>query len=167
MSTGGIINLEKSDAISDIPTPDSTHLSIGAVGNEIVTKSSDADVFYQEIWRRYTQQTTDATPTVPSGASSPVIAEGKAAIVKVKALGRRSDLSAALGIEVWVIVRRASAGNVTIVGSQQPATAQEDSASTPAFNLVANTGTQKIDAQVTGVAGQTWDWQIDITSSSY
>lgn len=162
--TQGLL-IKQAAALSDIVTPDSTHVALSAYNDEIVSKNDSGDVLYFPHFRNYTQQTTDATNTVPTGAYVSV-AEGQVVFVKAIVIARRSDLSAALGVEMWVIARRATGGNVTLVGSVQ-GTVQEDSASAPTFSLVADTSNQRVNAQVTGVAAQTWNWQVRIMGIIY
>lgn len=162
--TQGLL-LKQAAALSDIVTPDSDHVTASAYNDELVTKNDSGDVMYIPQFRNYTQQTTDATNTVPTGAYV-AVAEGQVVFVEVIVIARRSDLSAALGVRQWVIARRASGGNVTLVGSVQ-GTVQEDSASAPTFALVADTGNQRVNAQVTGVAAQTWNWTVRIMGVIY
>lgn len=114
---------------------------------------------------RVTQQTTDATATAPTGASVD-IAEGEVIWVRAIVTGRIADLSAAIGGTVEGVFRRATGGNVTLVGSLT-STQQEDSAASPAFTLVADTSNQQVDVQVTGVASETWNWQIELEHRRY
>lgn len=162
MSNG--IVLKQASALADIETPDSTHVTLSAYNDELVSKD-DTNTYYYEQWRRYTQQTTDATPAVPTGAYV-AVAEGQVVLVKARVVARQSTLASALGVEMWVIARRASGGNVTLVGSAQ-GTPQEDNGASPTFTLVADTGNQRVNAQVTGVVAETHNWQVDILGLIY
>lgn len=104
----------------------------------------------------YTQQTTDATVTTVTTVS---VAEATAVIVKVRAVAAKADYSAALGLEAWAVFRRATAGNVTAVGSTQ-GTVQEDDGGSPTVAFAADTGNQTIDVNVTGIAATTWNWTL-------
>lgn len=159
------IILKQAASLSDLPTVASGDYLISALNDAPVEKDDSQNIIYRESWRRYTQQTTNNTPTVPSGAYVSV-SEGQVVLVKLKGLGRIADLSAAVGVEVWGVFRRASGGNVTLVGSLQ-GTAQEDSGGTPAITLVADTVNQRVNAQVTGVTAETWNFQVDITGLVY
>lgn len=152
-------------ALTDIVTPDSSHVTLSAFEDELVGKNDSGDTLYWMQARRYTQQTTDATNTVPTGAYV-AVSEGQVVLVRARVVARVSNLSAALGVEMWGIYRRASGGNVGIVGSLQ-GTVQEDSASAPSFTLVADTGNQRVNAQVTGVAAQVWNWKVEIVGFAY
>ncbi len=161
----GLIDILQYSAVTDIPTPASGRFNVASVGDELVAKDDSGNVLYFQHWRRYTQQTTNNTNTVPSGAYVSV-AEGKVVLVKAKVVGRQSTLASALGVEMWVIARRASGGNVTLVGTVQ-GTAQEDNGGTPAATLVADTVNQRVNVQVTGITAETWDWEVDITGMVY
>lgn len=101
------------------------------------------------------KNTTDATATVVASIS---VAEVQSVFVKAYFNGRKDDATAAIGREVSGTFRRASGGNVTLVGALQGA-AQTDGV-TPAATLVANTTTQTVDLQVTGIAAQNWSWEV-------
>ena len=66
-----------------------------------------------------------------------------------------------MGVVMWGVFRRATAGDVTLVGSLQ-GTVQEDSGGAPTFALTVDTGTQSVDVDVTGVAAQIWNWTITL-----
>lgn len=162
--TQGLL-IKQAAALTDIASPDSTHVTLSSYADEIVAKNDTPETLYFEHYRRYTQQTTNNTNTVPTGAYV-AVAVGQVVLVKARVVARKSDLAAALGVEMWVVARRASGGNVTLVGSVQ-GTVQEDSASAPSFTLVADTSNQRVNAQVTGVTSETWNWQVDITGLIY
>lgn len=151
--------------LSDIVTPDASHINLSAFNGELVAKDSDDNVLYWPQSRQYTQQTTDATPTVPTGAYV-AVAEGEIVLVKARIIARQSTLASGLGVEMWVIARRATGGNVTIIGTAQ-GTVQEDNGASPTVTLVADTVNQRINAQVTGVASETWSFLIDIVGLTY
>lgn len=159
----GII-LKQASALSDISTPDSTHVTLSSMNDELVTKD-DTNTFYHEQWRRYTQQTTNNSNTVPTGAYVSV-AEGQVVLVKAKVIARQSTLASALGVEMWVIARRASGGNVTLVGTVQ-GTVQEDNGGAPTATLVADTVNQRVNVQVTGITAETHNWQVDVYGLIY
>lgn len=161
----GQILIRQVSALSDLPTVASGDFLISAINDDIVMKDDSQNVLYREGWRRYTQQTTNNTPAVPTGAYVSV-SEGQVVLVKLKGVGRIANLSAAIGVELWGVFRRASGGNVTLVGSLQ-GTAQEDSGGTPAITLVADTVNQRVNAQVTGITAETWNFQVDITGLVY
>lgn len=101
-------------------------------------------------------QTTDATATT---LYSRVVDENTAIILSGHIVGAQSDYSAAAGNRVQAVVRRASGGNVTLVGSVQGDTTQEDDGvGTPAITIDVDTGTQTVRVRVTGIASETWNW---------
>lgn len=102
--------------------------------------------------------TTDATQTT---IESVAVAEDQAVVIRAEVVGAIDTYASAIGISVWGVFRRASAGNVTLVGSLQ-GTAQEDDADTPAITLTANTTNQTVDVNVTGIASETWTWAAKV-----
>lgn len=105
-------------------------------------------------------QTTDDTPTVPDGGSVDV-AEGDTVYVKAIVTGAINDLSAALTAVVQGGYRRATGGNVTLIGSLD-SVLNEDSGSSPTVTLTANTSDQTVDVTITGVAAETWNWRVKL-----
>lgn len=106
----------------------------------------------------YTQQTTDATLTTVVALA---VAETETWLVKANVVADIANLSAALGVVLWGVFRRATAGDVTLVGSLQ-GSVQEDSGAAPTFALTVDTGNQTVDVNVTGVAAETWNWTITL-----
>jgi hypothetical protein len=101
--------------------------------------------------------TADATATV---ILSVPLSELEAVKIQGHIIGIKSDLSAMVdGIfdGGW---RRASGGNVTANGTPV-ATAREDHAGSPTFAWVANTTDQTVELKVTGVAAETWRWEVN------
>lgn len=109
-----------------------------------------------EQWGK-TVQTTDATTT---DIMSIPVAQNEAIVVNVKVIAAISDYSAAIGGTVIHTFRRAT-GNVTAVGGETDTTS-EDSAGTPTVNCVADTTNQTVDVRVTGVAAETWNWEVQV-----
>lgn len=101
-------------------------------------------------------QTTDATAT---DIATIALAEGEAVTVRGMVVGLKSDGSAACGGDFRATFRRAAGGNVTLVGSLS-ANVSEDSAGSPSFTVVADTTAQTVAIRVTGVAAETWEWQV-------
>lgn len=105
-----------------------------------------------------TVQTTDATATT---LASIVVAELSAVRVVGQVIGAKAGYSAAAARGFQITARRASGGNVTLVGAAQyDAAIQEDSAGTPAISADVDTGTQSIRIRVTGIAAETWNWKV-------
>jgi len=105
-------------------------------------------------------QTLDNTTTT---LASIVVAEASAVRITGEAAGAKSDYSAAAGRGFAVTARRATGGNVTIVGSvQYDAAVQEDSGGSPVIEVDANTGTQSIRVRVTGITAEIWNWKTSL-----
>lgn len=103
--------------------------------------------------------TSDATATTAASVS---MAEDTAYLVTAHIVGAQDDYSDALGVFIWGVFKRASGGNVTLVGSLQ-GTVQEDSSASPTATLTANTTNQTVDIDVTGVAAEDWSWRVMYT----
>lgn len=99
--------------------------------------------------------TTDATVTVI--ASIP-LAELEAVMVRALVVGIKGDATAANGIHMTGVFRRAAAGNVTQVGATA-GTIVEDDGGTPAIAFNANTTAQTVEVRVTGIAATTYRWE--------
>lgn len=87
------------------------------------------------------------------------LAEGQALTIEAIITGTKDDYSASLGVVLSATFRRASGGNVTLVGAVQ-GTVQEDSASAPTATIAADTTEQAVDINVTGVASENWNWSV-------
>lgn len=107
--------------------------------------------------RIFTVTTTDATVTT---LASIAIAELQMATITAVINGVKSDYSAAIGGTLNAVVRRATGGNVTLVGSATT-DIHEDSSGTPTFTLDVDTGTQTARFRVTGISAETWVWTVN------
>lgn len=105
--------------------------------------------------RSATVATTDATQTTLAS-----IAVAEASLVTITGVfsGVKDDYSAAIAGTFVAGVRRATAGNATLVGVT--VTSNEDSGGTPALTVDADTGTQTARLRVTGIAAENWDWLV-------
>jgi len=109
--------------------------------------------------------TTNATPTV---AYAIPLGETRASFIQAKCIALKSDFSAAQSIDIQAGFRRASGGNVTKSTPTNnkgfEVSSGDFSGASPSVNLVANTGAQTIDVQVTGKAATTINWHIELLS---
>lgn len=101
--------------------------------------------------------TTDATATVIGTVS---VAESKVYTVSGRIAGAKDDYTAACGGTFSATVRRAPAGNVTLVGSAV-VSVQEDSGGSPTFTVTVNTTDQTIEIKVTGIVAESWLWKAE------
>ena len=99
-------------------------------------------------------QTTDATATV---LLSIPLAEGEAVSGRAIITGSQDDETDALGAVVEFAARRASAGNVTLVGTAAR-NILESTANTD-ITVAANTTDQVFEIRVTGIAAENWRWE--------
>ncbi len=104
--------------------------------------------------------TADATATVIW--SSPVIAVGQSVVCRALVVGKKDDGTAAAGNNLWVTFRRQSAGNVVIVGTAQGTT--QTNGVTPVIAFAANVTDQTVELKVTGIAAETWNWEVKVDS---
>lgn len=96
--------------------------------------------------------TADATTTNLLSVS---LAEGESIHLKISVLAHRDNQSAALGGTIEVKARRATAGNITQVGT---GTTSIETDSTPTCVADFDTGSQSLRIRATGVAAQNWVW---------
>lgn len=101
-----------------------------------------------------TVTTTNNTQTTLASIS---VSELQMITITATINGRKSDYSAAIGGTVTATVRRATGGNVTLVGSAV-VSSNEDSSGTPSFTIDVDTGTQTARLRVTGISAETWYW---------
>jgi len=110
-------------------------------------------------------QTTNATPTVAYSIS---LGQGRVSFIQAKAIATESDLSHLQALDIQAGFRRASGGNVTKATSGTNvgfSISNGDFTGTkPSIDLVANTGNQTIDVQVTGKSATTINWYIELLS---
>lgn len=110
-------------------------------------------------------QTTDDTPTV---AYSIPLGQLRASFIQAKAIAIQSDFSHLQALDIQSGFRRATGGNVTKATSGTNVgfsiTNGDFTGTRPSINLVANTGTQTIDVEVTGKAATIINWHIELLS---
>lgn len=97
-------------------------------------------------------QTTDATATP---IISIIVAEGESITVSGSITGAKDDHTQAVGGRFQVTARRASGGNVTLIGAAQ---VNVQSSSTATFTCDVDVGSQAVRVLVTGVVANTYNW---------
>lgn len=100
--------------------------------------------------------TTDATAT-----DILVLPVALNTVVGIRCFGAayKSDYSAGWSGAITCGARRGASGNVASLGTASVVTV-EDSASTPALSIAVDTSAQTAKVQVTGVAAETWKWEV-------
>jgi hypothetical protein len=88
------------------------------------------------------------------------VAELECAVVQATGVAFKTDASAGLAHRVLNFGRRATGGNVTVGTTNSQLV--EDSAGSPLLTLTANTTAQTVEVKVTGVASETWHWEVEI-----
>lgn len=101
-----------------------------------------------------TVQTTNDTPT---SLLELIVDEEEAVTLKGIITSAQDDYSAGAGGDFLVVARRATGGNVTIVGVPEVNIYNEGFGT---FTVDADTGDQTIRVQVVGEAGTTYNWSI-------
>lgn len=99
--------------------------------------------------------TSDATATT---LASIAVAEASLLTITGTFSGVKDDYSAAISGTFVAGVRRATAGDATLVGVT--VTSNEDSSGTPSFTVDADIGTESARLKVTGIAAETWNWSV-------
>lgn len=105
-------------------------------------------------------QTTDATPTL---MGSIPVTEGEVRKILVEVVAIKSDSSKTPSFGKCGTFRRAPAGNIVRVGKIENFCTEKDGTGWD-VELIANTGTQSIDIEVTGEAGTTINWSGQYTN---
>ncbi len=108
----------------------------------------------QEVHDQVGVQTTDATAT---NLITVAVAEGESIILRCSIIAHKSDYTEGLGGTLEIKARRASGGNVTIIGTVS-STIEEDSAGSPTATADVDTGTQTVRIRIAGIAATTWTW---------
>ena len=128
-------------------------LSNNLVFKNIATGYSNADA----ITGQAAVQTTDATPTV---LASILVNQLDSITLKGTIVGSTAAHASAIGGDFLITATRATAGNVTLIGS---AIANVNSNSAATFTADVDTGTQTVRVMVTGVALSTFNWVTTYT----
>ena len=97
--------------------------------------------------------TSNDTETTIASISVP---ELQAKTIFAVIVGSQDDKTEGCGGFLNITARRAAAGNVTIVGAVN----KDQQADAGSFTADVDTGTQTIRIRVTGVAAETWNWQV-------
>ena len=97
-------------------------------------------------------QTTNSTPVV---LVSVPLNQLESVTVTGTLVGSSADHTDSVGGTYSIVARRASGGNITIVGS---ATNNVQSTSTATFAVAVNTSTQAVELTITGIAATTYNW---------
>lgn len=103
--------------------------------------------------------TSDATLT---DLISYVVAELVGVTIAGRIIATKTDRTAAYGASFRVTFRRATAGNVTLVGAGW-SESDEDSGGTPAISFAVNTGAQTGLIQWTGIIAENWSIKAHYT----
>lgn len=101
-----------------------------------------------------TVQTTDNTVTT---LASIALAEGRMITIKGIVNGLRSTYAEAIGGSLMGTFRRATGGNITIVGAPE-IHLNEDSSGSPSFTMDADTTNQVARIRVTGETSKVFNW---------
>lgn len=110
------------------------------------------------IYKDYYVATTDATATT---VYSHLLRELAGCKIKATAIVVKSDGAEGSRLETDSGFIRATAGNITILGTNT-STSGKVSTGTPTLTIVVNTGTQCADVKVTGEASKNFKWQVCI-----
>jgi hypothetical protein len=132
-----------------------------------ITVSKDIQVLKQNtdgrntglVYRDAFATTGNATPLTVMSIPVPILS---GIILKASVLGVRPDGTEGIGSEIISRARRASAGNVTLIGANTAVGTAEDSSGTPTVVINANTSTQALDIVVTGEAAKEFHWTVRV-----
>jgi hypothetical protein len=124
-----------------------------------------ADALQMGCFSGFDRYASTANNTPAPIASIP-IAENKCFRLKATVIGRTAGMATVNLYTVDVLVKRATAGNVTIVSGGVTVVFEDDAACD--VTLVANIGTQALDVMVTGLVAPTtmnWDFLCEAVTS--
>ncbi len=119
-------------------------------------------IFPTEEYDEYSQTTADATATTVASVS---VAEGQTVLILLKAVAKNADLSKNGTFYMASSFYRASAGNVTALGTTGNIVVETTAGSTIDVTIVANTSTQAIDIKVAGETSETFNWDVYVSSN--
>lgn len=164
--TGSILSFVGQEAISsssDMVTNTGTYslskkLCGGPSGTFSINKFYNQYIGSDYVEQQAVVQTTNATVTT---LASVTVNELESITFKGQITGAQSNHTNAIGGDFLISARRASGGNVTIVGV---AIVNVNSSSTATFTADVDTGTQTVRIRVTGVAATTYNW---VTTTAY
>jgi len=105
--------------------------------------------------------TLSVTGATPTAIYSIPVALLETVSVRAIVVGMKSDTTAGLAGQIVAGARRAAASNVASLGAASVITV-EDSAGAPILSVNANTSTQALEIQVTGVAAETWRFEVHV-----
>ncbi len=131
------------------------NLDLGASNNKNIclAQKSSADVYRTDaIYGQATVNTTNATVT---SIVAITLNQLESITLKGTITGAQSDHTNAVGGDFLITARRASGGNVTLIGS---ILTNVNSSSAATFTVDVDTGTQTVRVRVTGVAATTYYW---------
>jgi len=104
--------------------------------------------------------TTDATPFVVGSID---VSEGETVLVYVKgSCHNDADITKSASFVAMRTIYRAAAGNVTALHDQHDIANYAADGFAPDITIVPNTGTQRVDVTITGVAATTINWKVRI-----
>lgn len=122
-----------------------------------ITHKSHGSAFGKgRIQKTFYQATTDATATT---VYAHPLSELSGVKIKASAIVVKSDGAEGSRLETDSGFIRATAGNVTILGTNT-STSGKVSTGTPTLTIVANTSDQTCDVKVTGEASKNFKWQV-------
>lgn len=102
------------------------------------------------------QSSVQTTDDIPTNLISVSVAEGEMVTLFVRLGGFQSDFSDAISGSILAGSRRATGGDVTLIGT--PVIDILESDSNTDVTVTVDTGTQALLIQVVGIAAQTWNW---------
>ncbi|NJL54149.1 hypothetical protein HC928_02535 [bacterium] len=143
--SGGAVNVQASGT---------TTLRSFFIKDDAIHLSGTKAGFFGSDW--ITSQSVLQTPSnTTTTLASVVVNEGESILLKANVVGSTATHGASVGGDVFIVARRASAGNVTIVGAAVP---RVETSSAATFTADVDTGTQTVRIRVTGVAATVYNW---------
>ena len=109
------------------------------------------------------QETTYAAAALATSTETTLFSLAVAELTAYRVTGdfiaAKSDYTAAIAGTFSANVRRATGGNVTLVGTPS-VVYDEDSSGSPDFNIDVDTGTQTLRGRAVSIAAEDWNWKV-------
>lgn len=155
----------KGDLLGNDNTND-VRLAVGSTnGMQLIVDSTAASGLAWTAVGNVFQATLQTANNTVTTLISYAVAQLVGVTISGRIVASKSDKTAAYGASFRVTLRRATGGNVTLVGTGY-IEAEEDSAGTPAVTFAVDTGTQVGLIQWQGISAETWDvkaWYTVVT----
>jgi hypothetical protein len=135
-----------------------TNCGIQSATNTYYTRNDMIKIGYSGASKYNFQASATTSNATVTTLGSVVVNEGESITLSGTISAQKSDSTDACGGNFLITARRATAGNITLVGA---AVVNVNSTSTATFTCDVDTATQTVRIRVTGIAATTYYWVTD------